>query len=103
MKQLRCMSCGFTVRKFQLNAEQLPVYHDRTIYESSSGELRYCGNCLIHAQIVLTETLGYATVLQLLNSGHNNRLKEFGTPFHRNRIMWALNWNESTAGNGNAE
>lgn len=102
MKPLRCMSCGFTIRKFTLNSEQLPVYHDSAVYESGSGELRYCGNCLIHAQIILTETLGYATVLQMLNSGHNNRLKEFGRPFHRNRIMWALNRDESIASNGNA-
>lgn len=96
------MSCGFTIRKFTLNYEQLPVYHDSVVYQSCSGELRYCGNCLIHAQIVLTELLGYATVLHALKSEHNNRLKEFGRPFGNNRIMWAINYNESIVGNGNA-
>lgn len=99
------MSCGFTARKFTLNSEQLPVYWDSVVYQSCSGELRYCGNCLIHAQIVLTELLGYATVLQMLKSEHNNRLKEFGRPFGpaaNNRIMWAVNYDESIVGNGNA-
>lgn len=103
MRKLRCLSCDHANRLLLLRSDQRPVYHDFAVYESDSGGLRYCGNCLIHAQIVLTSLLGYAMIYEAVKSDTDNRIKSFGTPMGRTGIIWRINADESIVGRANVK
>lgn len=110
MRIIRCMSCEAAHRRPTYWHERVwetdqarPVFSDSTVYES--GTLRYCGNCLIHAQLILTDLLGYERVNQVLNSDLKNRLKDFGTPnpSHPNLIKWHYTLTAIMVGKANHE
>ena len=106
MRVIQCMSCGTAKkrpgywREYGLRDDRdRPVFCDSKVYEL--GSLRYCGNCLIHAQLVLTELLGGAdAVYEIINSPAPHILKDFATPnsSHPNRTFWHYSLNAMLTG-----
>ena len=110
MKRVRCSTCELAKQRPNywndrvgfVDSQARPVYsHGHEMYEL--GGRIYCGDCLIHAQLILTNLLGEASIYQMLNSEHNNRLKDFATPNANStqRVFWRIDESRLITGKAN--
>ncbi len=115
MRIIRCMSCEVAGRRVGylkdfygvLNAYSERVFRStEPVYQSARfPNLYYCGNCLIHAQAVLTELVGCESINQVLNSDLKNGFKELATPNPSipSRVFWHTTYIEMVSGLANRD